>query len=158
MRLLISTVRPTGHAVVVRLPDGAALTGHFTDDNSTRDLTDNIAELLLTGALDAVEAAGSGRPDPAESVEVVRVSYSEPREPGQVGAPATFSWVHLPTRTGDDFDPAEILPLIARALAVILTAGVAAEEAAASPEDAFPAVDPGTADVPGTSDVPGSDG
>lgn len=127
MRTLISNVRPSGHFVIVRLPEGATFRARYADDPEPRDITALVTELLLTGALDVLEARASERPAPVDAVEAVTVFYSEPGLPGQVREPASFTWVHGPTREGGDFGPHEVLDLIARGVTVELTAGVARE-------------------------------
>lgn len=140
MRVLFSSVRPTGHVAVVRLPDGAAFVARFLDDGTDRDVTGAVADLLLSGALDAAQASADGRPEPAETVEVVQVHYTEPLLPGQAREGGSFSWLHLPTGEAEDFDPQQVLRLVARGISVELTAGVAAE----------------AADVPDTVEPPGA--
>lgn len=139
MRVLLSSPRPTGHLAVVRLPHGARFTARYVDDaaDRERDITALVADLLLSGALDRAQATSEDRPEPAQSVEVAVVSYSEPLLPGQVRAASSFTWTHVPSRTGGDFGAEEVLDLIARGIGVELTAGVAAEVAAeATPQDA----------------------
>lgn len=142
MRIVCSAVHPTGHLVMARLPDGAVFTATFVDEPAPRDITDMVADLLLTGALDAAEQSQTGRPDPDEQVTAARVSYQQPLLPGQTVPAASFTWAHLPTRQGGDFDPAEVLALLARGIAVNLTAGIA-HEAADVPDTPAGAEDPG---------------
>lgn len=137
MHTLISAPRPTGHLAVVRLPQGAKFTAVYVDDDpgQAREITALVAELILSGALNAMEVRASAPPAPAEEVEAVTVSYSEPLLPGQVRGAASFTWVHAPSGKGGDFEPHEVLSLIARGIAVELTAAVAAEAAQGSVPD-----------------------
>jgi hypothetical protein len=146
MRVLVSAVRPSGHLVVLRLPEAAAFLAEFDDDGSCRDISELAPELLLTGALDALEAGQSGRPEPAETVQAANVHYSEDGLPGEVTSPASFSWLHLPSGTGGDFPPADVLSLLARGIGVEVTAGVAAEAASGEVPN-----DPGDLERPGHS-------
>lgn len=137
MRTLVSRLAPSGFLVLARVPDGAAVLATFVDDGQERDLTEHVADLLLSGALDRLEATQTGRPDPAETVEAVTVRYLEPAPaPGALREPASFSWAGTAPGVGaGDFDPSEVLPLLVRGLTVEITAAVAHESAQAALAD-----------------------
>lgn len=149
MRILVSAPRPSGHLAVVRLPDGALFTARYVDDpdGQERDITALVADILLSGALDQVEAAAAGRPEPTEVVHAAAVAYREPLLPGQVRAAASFTWLHVPTGDGGDFPAEDVLGLLARGIAVEITSGVAAE-AADVPADTASLEGSGSTDEP----------
>lgn len=134
MRVLVTAPRPSGHIAIVRLPERARFTAVFVDEDSPRDITGLVAELLLTGALDALEQASSGRPEPDQAVEIADVRYHEPVLPGVGREPSTFSWVHVPSANAGDFTIEEIGRHIARGLSVELTSGIAHEAASDVPD------------------------
>lgn len=127
MRTLTSTLRPSGHVALVRLPEGASFQARYVDDIDVRDITGLVPDLLLSGALDEIEARAAQRPEPDESVVAAVVSYHEPLLPGQVRDVASFSWLHLASGESGDFGPQSILGLVVRGIAVELTAGVVRE-------------------------------
>lgn len=129
MRVIVSAVRPSGHLVIARLPEGAAFGARFPGEDGPRDVTGMVADLLLAGGLDQREATESGRPEPVEQVVAAVVSYSQPPLPGAPAVPASFTWVHLPSGEAGDFTPGEVLPLVSRGISVLITEGVATEAA-----------------------------
>lgn len=136
MRTLVSRLDRSGFLVIARLPNGAAIAGTFADDGTTRDLTAHAANLVLSGALDRVEASASGRPDPREEVDAVSVRYLEPATmPGEMREAASFTWANPGNGQSGDFQPGEVLPLLARGLNVELTAAVAAESGHVTQDD-----------------------
>lgn len=136
MRVLISRVTDTGHLVTVRIPVNASFVARYADDGSIRDLTPHVADLLLSGALDATEARESGRQEPADTVEAAHIAYVEDNPaPGTLRPTASFSWLHLPSGQAGDFAAEEVIPLIVRGFSVEVTSAVAAE-AAVVPDDA----------------------
>lgn len=143
MRTLMSRPSPSQHLVLARLPEGAGFLAQFVDERQPRDITDGVADLLLTGLIDALEQKASGRPEPEDQVEVAHLAYvAPPTAPGAVLPPATFTWLHLGSGQCGDLDPESVLPLLQRGVSVALTEGVAAE----------------AADVPESSaDLPASD-
>jgi len=148
MITLLSRTAPTGHVVLVRLPDGASFAATYSDDHTTRDITAGVADLLLSGALDVLEQAASGpRPEPAETVDVAQVSYAEPLPaPGAVRAPASFSLLDVRTGQACDIDPDQVMALLVRGMGVEVTAAVAAEVAETELPDTPAGADPGTSD------------
>lgn len=129
----------------------------YADDpqDQVRDITHMAAELLLLGALDAAEAQQAGRPAPTDEVTIGTVSYTEQALPGQVRGVASFTWMHLPTQTSEDFDPREVLALLVRGMTVAITEGVAKEATDGQvPADASAVDTPPPVGAPASTDDP----
>lgn len=156
MQTLVSSVRPSGHMLIARIPQGAAFIARFLDDSDerVREVTSMVAELVLTGALKALEeqSEGSGQEDTQERVDVAHVSYTEPCIPGDVRPQGSFTWVHLPTRTAGDIAAHDVMGLIAKGIAAEITEAVsrqAAEQNGTTHTHTHPAMDPEQRSVQG---------
>lgn len=139
MHVLTSTPSAAGHLVLIRLPEGAALILQDTDGSRT-DLTGWAADLLRIGMEDAAEARRGEQLAPDEVVEVARVAL----EGDVLTAPATFTYLHLPSGDWADMTPETAVQLISGGVRVQVTAGIARE---AVERDGMPD-DPRTAELP----------
>lgn len=118
--ILLSSTRPEGVSTLLVLPVGARILAHFTDDDSTRDVTQQAANLIteyvLRGGAGAETADGS-------SVEVARLELA--------GGELTLVRMALIDLRGDVVEeiPAErLLPLLSGAI------GMAISDAVHTPE------------------------
>ena len=126
---LASAVTKDGHLLLARLPVGAAVLCDWAT-GVTADITSWFTDLALIGWSDMNEAAETGRPAPADSVEVATLRLV----PEHAAAATSVTYVHLPTRDAVEVPLAQALAFAGRGIAVQVTAGVAAEAAQDLPD------------------------
>ena len=126
-----------GHSVVLRLPEALRVEAVFVDDGKVRDITDYVADLILTGLAVRFEQEQNLRAEPSEAVPSGMITLT--------GDPAAFValYLHAPTRVIVELGWDEAAALVALGVVEEITAGVASEVAATEldPADADPGVD-----------------
>lgn len=133
MRTLVSRIDPSGYLVVAHLPQQAQFIARFADSEQERDITASAADLLLTAVLEQLLTGGQDDPAPADEVPVAHLTYRAPLLPGQAGDGGVYLLVRTSDREGTHVPAEHVLPLIARGVALAITAQVAAD--ADLPED-----------------------
>ncbi len=143
--ILLSSTRPEGISTLLILPVGARILAHFPDDDSTRDVTrqaaDLITEYILRGGPD--EASGEEPRDGSgdgSSVEVARLELA-----GGELALVRMALIDLRGDVVEEIPAERLLPLLSGAIGMAIADAVhAAEPPASAPGDTTGAMTGGT--------------
>lgn len=114
-----------GHSVAVRLPETLRVEAMFVDDGKVRDITDYVADLILTGLAVRFEQEQNLRAEPAETVPSGMITLT--------GDATEFLalYLHTPTRVIAELGWDEAATLLALGVVEEITAGVARDVATA---------------------------
>lgn len=126
MRTVISRTDTTGYFVLARIPEGAAFVARMADTGEERDVTDAACDLVLTAALETLHS-GQDEPAPAEQVDVAHLRYQAPLAVGALTDGGSFHIARAGAREAFEVPGEQVLPLLARGVALAITAAVAAD-------------------------------